>query len=359
MSIQGGARPLFAPAIGAPYWRRRRLRIPILAATAVLALLVLLLPTIALADSVDVPYWGNVDVRFAPGQLLRFDSSTPGTVYRDPVPVIAPEDQPAHQQIIPTLEWNFRTNILYSNIREYDVRFTADEIGGRDNWNHIHMYWYDSQNWRWKDVTTMWSIFPSPDGNGFDGEIDGVPGSIGNIGDPATVVITRPADGWVDTGSGVRAQSPGGKVQAVFGDVTSGGDLTVTESSPSSIPDGMALPDASFAFNISSSAVFDSAAVTVSYDASKLGSMDESSLKLYHFDGGSWVDVTTSQDLANHTITGSVSSFSPFIIVGPPGPTPVSQATSSPASSVWSLALLAVAAAGWAVFSARRRHRLS
>jgi len=41
---------------------------------------------------------------------------------------------------------------------------------------------------------------------------------------------------------------------------------------------------------------------------------DEANLKLFHYEGGAWVDVTTSLDTANNTLCGQVSSFSPFAV---------------------------------------------
>lgn len=35
---------------------------------------------------------------------------------------------------------------------------------------------------------------------------------------------------------------------------------------------------------------------------------------LYHFEGGQWVDITTSRDLASHTVCGFTSSLSPFAV---------------------------------------------
>ena len=41
----------------------------------------------------------------------------------------------------------------------------------------------------------------------------------------------------------------------------------------------------------------------------------EAELKLLHFEGGAWMDVTTSLDTVNDIICGDVTSLSPFAIV--------------------------------------------
>ena len=41
---------------------------------------------------------------------------------------------------------------------------------------------------------------------------------------------------------------------------------------------------------------------------------NENSLKLMHFEGGTWRNVTVSRDTVNNIICGSVTSFSPFVI---------------------------------------------
>ncbi len=48
--------------------------------------------------------------------------------------------------------------------------------------------------------------------------------------------------------------------------------------------------------------------------------VNESNIKLYHWEG-SWVDRTTSIDIANDRITGSINSFSPVVLGAPPIPT--------------------------------------
>jgi hypothetical protein len=42
--------------------------------------------------------------------------------------------------------------------------------------------------------------------------------------------------------------------------------------------------------------------------------MDESQLKLLHYENGAWVDITTSVDTTTNTVCGLTTSFSPFLV---------------------------------------------
>jgi len=77
---------------------------------------------------------------------------------------------------------------------------------------------------------------------------------------------------------------------------------------------------------------------------------EQQDLKLLHYVNGGWQDVTTSVDTTNHTVTGVTTSFSPFGVYLPSG-----SATNTPASSVWSLALMALLGLGLAGAIIRRR----
>jgi len=52
--------------------------------------------------------------------------------------------------------------------------------------------------------------------------------------------------------------------------------------------------------------------ITISYDPTQVHSPNQ--LKLWHFDGTTWQDITTAVDSVNHTITGVTTSLSPFAI---------------------------------------------
>ena len=52
--------------------------------------------------------------------------------------------------------------------------------------------------------------------------------------------------------------------------------------------------------------------VTIPYSQSSLPSGKEGTLRIFHWESGAWHDVTVSVDTANNTITGRVTSLSPF-----------------------------------------------
>ena len=68
--------------------------------------------------------------------------------------------------------------------------------------------------------------------------------------------------------------------------------------------------------------------VTLTYSPSDIGSLDESSLKIYRYDGSTWNALSNcSVDTNAHTVTCSTSNFSDFAIFGSPvaSPTPAPQ----------------------------------
>jgi hypothetical protein len=149
---------------------------------------------------------------------------------------------------------------------------------------------------------------------------------------------------------------PGSDVPADFGDgtgllfshVTVEGTVTVAAESGVPAPLGYHFPTGDYA-EISATAAFDGhVAVTLPYDPGVL-SGDESKLRLFHYVDGSWHDITIAVDTSAHTITGVADSLSPFGI-GEQVP-----ATSTPASSSWSLALGALAGLGVTLAMRKRR----
>ncbi len=75
--------------------------------------------------------------------------------------------------------------------------------------------------------------------------------------------------------------------------------------------------DPAIYFEITTTAVYvPPIEVCLHYDEQNLPG-PEASLRLIHYDGSSWVDVTTSQDIAQNILCGEVSSLSPFVIAVP------------------------------------------
>jgi hypothetical protein len=120
-----------------------------------------------------------------------------------------------------------------------------------------------------------------------------------------------------NTSTGTNVVVHNGDVTLTFESVTQAGNTSVTTSSTGPPPPaGFSLGDPPTYFNISTTAVF-SGLVDVCVSYAGIGFVDETSLRLLHFDGISWVDTTISLDTLNDVICGSVSSLSPFIVAAP------------------------------------------
>lgn len=60
-----------------------------------------------------------------------------------------------------------------------------------------------------------------------------------------------------------------------------------------------------------------SISIQITYlDSDILPNINESSIKLFHYENGDWIDITTSLDIDSNTIMGTVTSLSPFAIAG-------------------------------------------
>jgi hypothetical protein len=57
---------------------------------------------------------------------------------------------------------------------------------------------------------------------------------------------------------------------------------------------------------------YDSAEVRIAYTKADLGSVDESALVIYHWNGASWEALSTTVDAANNILTATTTSLSPF-----------------------------------------------
>jgi hypothetical protein len=103
-------------------------------------------------------------------------------------------------------------------------------------------------------------------------------------------------------------------ISLTFSTVTTGGTTTVT-SSPSGPPpaSGFKLGSPPTYFEIATTAAF-SGAVQVCINYSGVSYSNPLSLKLMHYTGGTWVDVTTSRNTTTHVICGNTTSFSPFAV---------------------------------------------
>jgi PKD repeat protein len=120
-----------------------------------------------------------------------------------------------------------------------------------------------------------------------------------------TNVVVQP----VDTTTGTA------QVTLTFSEITLAGTTTLTTSSTGPPPpSGFQLGDPPTYFDLETTALFASPCeVCINYSA--ISFVDETQLKLYHLEGGTPVDVTTSLDTVDDIICGEVSSLSPFAIL--------------------------------------------
>lgn len=71
-------------------------------------------------------------------------------------------------------------------------------------------------------------------------------------------------------------------------------------------------------YNITTSAAFEgNVQVCINYDATNISPLEESSLRLLHYDTSVWIDITISLDTAANIICGLTSSLSPFSMAIP------------------------------------------
>jgi hypothetical protein len=121
---------------------------------------------------------------------------------------------------------------------------------------------------------------------------------------PGSNVETTPVD----------SSGGGTPVTISFGNVTSGGEttLTTTPTGPPP-PDGFKIGNPPVYYNLETTAVF-SGSATLCINYSGIGYGNENNLKLYHHENGQWVDQTSSLDTANNIICATVTSFSPFAV---------------------------------------------
>jgi hypothetical protein len=107
------------------------------------------------------------------------------------------------------------------------------------------------------------------------------------------------------------------KVSVTYDSVSSSGTTAVTQTSVGPTPpSGFSLGVPPTYVELSTTATYSRLiAVCVSYAGTTF--VDETNLKLLHFEGGSWIDRTVSLDTANDIICASVASFSWFGVFEP------------------------------------------
>jgi hypothetical protein len=117
-------------------------------------------------------------------------------------------------------------------------------------------------------------------------------------------VLVRP----IDSTSGT---SP---VTVTFSTVTQAGTTSVTTSSTGTPPpSGFKLGNPPTYYELTTTAVF-TGSVTICINYAGVSFGNESNLKLFHLEGGTWVDRTISLDTADNVICANVTSLSAFAI---------------------------------------------
>ncbi|MCI0389221.1 MAG: SBBP repeat-containing protein [Acidobacteria bacterium] len=110
-------------------------------------------------------------------------------------------------------------------------------------------------------------------------------------------------------------------VTLTFSNVVQGGNTTLTTSDTGpSPPPNFQLGAPPTYYDLRTTAVY-SGGIQVCIDYTGVSYPDEAGLRLFHFESGGWVDVTTSLDTGADVICGNVTSLSPFAIfqrVNPP-----------------------------------------
>lgn len=107
-----------------------------------------------------------------------------------------------------------------------------------------------------------------------------------------------------------------------FGAVLQAGDTTVASSSTGPpLPGGFQAGMPPTYFDIETTATY-TPPLTVCINYTGVSYLDESALRLFHYENNAWTDVTSSHDQTADVICGITTSLSPFVVVEPtPGPT--------------------------------------
>jgi len=177
----------------------------------------------------------------------------------------------------------------------------------------------------------------------------------GHVSSRSSAAVATTQDAIVvDPGDDVSASWGG--IRVIFTRILVGGTLDITSfgSDPHPAPPGFRLLS-TCNYDISTTASHEgTVTVIMPYDPSIAGA-DESQLRLFHWEDGSWVDVTDSVDMENNEITGHTDgSLSPFGVGAPSA----GAGALTPASSPWSMALLLVSGICIAGPEAVRRRRV-
>lgn len=113
--------------------------------------------------------------------------------------------------------------------------------------------------------------------------------------------VSRPQDVLFDLGD----------VSITFDEVTSPGDVTATPTSPQNLPATGFRMVTGRHYNIHPTVGF-SGGATIKIAIPAEEAENATSMRLFHWEGGRWVDITTSVNAADMTVTGRTATFSDF-----------------------------------------------
>ena len=139
-------------------------------------------------------------------------------------------------------------------------------------------------------------------------------------------VVDMGADELINTpeGTDITVSFDDEEVQVTFSEVTTPGETSVSTSETGpEIPSGFLL--AGLYYDISTTAIYSgNITIRIPYDSGSISGSEED-LRLYHFDGMDWQDVTTFVNTVDNIICGKVSSLSIFAPLEPPLVCPMSE----------------------------------
>lgn len=180
--------------------------------------------------------------------------------------------------------------------------------------------------------------------------------------------VARPTGAGVDMGAYERAATEltapiaginNGEAGVTYLGAVAQGTTTAVKTPLGTVePPADMLPAGDAHYEITSTADFTNLGfrVTLAFDGAGMSDAEKMSVRLFHYTGGAWVDITDSgqPNVGANTVTGTATSFSPFgafYTEDAEPPVPV------PASSTWSLTLLVVLAAGLGMVASKCAQR--